>query len=253
MIKRPIQIILFFTLCILFTSCSVYEDVYFNEDGTVSYSLKYDASQILAMAPDALSRNSNSSTMPSDSTFSIADVMEEHKDSLHLLPAEKREILEAIKPFSIALKSDSISKEFNISLNGDFESADAMNAAFIALQRIYKEQGSKKGIMDAKAKFDINYSSSHYSWDGKKMSRTIIIEEETAETPNENVKGYQEMVMLFSGGKMITRYHFPQRVTSVDKEKALFSQDGKTIVIEQAATTHLKPTAEEFDITIETE
>jgi hypothetical protein len=251
MTKKPIQIILFFVLCLIFTSCSVYEDVYFNEDGTVSYSLKYDASQMLAMAPEALSSNRHKSDMPSDSTFSIAEMIEKEKYSTHPLSAEERTALEAIKPLYVTIKSDSIQKELNISIAGDFENADAMNTAFVMLNKISKDKGDGS-ILKSNSRFDINYSSSSYSWDGKNMNRTIM-EDDSSDKPAEDTKGYRELMMMFSGGKMITRYHFPKRVKSVNKENALFSQDGKTIVIEQDAATHLKPTPEEFDITIETE
>lgn len=248
--KKSLQFFLISIFCFILGSCSVYEDIYFNENGSVSYSLKYDASQILAVAPGAL--NSSSSDFPADTTFSILQMVEENRDSLAYLSDTEREFLEAIIPFSITMKNDTAAKILDIILQGDFTDAEAMNYAFIALNSASKAKREEDNSFKSNSRFDIDYSSSRYSWNGKEMTRTIV-EKNPSDEPTENSKGYQEMAMMFSEGKMITRYHFPHKVKNISNSKALLSQDGKTVVIEQSSTAHINPRPEEFDIIIETE
>lgn len=248
--KKSVYITFLSILSIIFSGCSVYEDIYFNEDGTISYSLTYDASQILAMTPDALGKNSD---IPADSIITISEILKEKKDSIQNMSDEEREMFEALKPFSLSIKNDSIARELSISVKGDFENSETMNHSFLMLNKISKEkEGGEDNLLRSNSKFDINYSLSRYSWDGKKMTRTID-EKGSLEEPDEDSKRYREMMMLFSGGKIMTRYHFPNRIKSISNEKALFSQDGKSVVLEQPAASHIKPTAEAFDIVIETE
>lgn len=248
--KKNIQILLLSVFCFVLASCSVYEDVYFNADGTVDYSLKFDASTMLAMMPNANSMGK----IPSDSTISIAQIVEEHKDSLHALPDDKKELIESILPLTINVVNDSVAKTLYMTLSGDFKSADALNKAFSSLNEINKEKLAQKeegGIFKSNNVPDMDFSSS-YAWDGKVMKRIVVNEKADEELQDESKKS-KELMMLFSSGKMIVRYHFPYRIKNVNNENALFSQDGKTVVLEYPSSTYIAAKAKDLDIEIEVE
>ena len=248
--KKNIQILLLSVFSFVLGSCSVYEDVYFNADGTVDYSLKFDASAMMTMIPDANSIG----RMPADSTISIAQIVEEHKDSLHTLTDENREVIETLMPLTLNVVNDTIAKTLHMTLSGDFKDADTLNKAFTTLNKINRERKSKKEETDISKSKDIPDMdfSSYYTWDGKIMKR-IVSNENTADIPQEAGMKSKELMMLFSGGKMIVRYHFPDRIKAVSNDKALFSQDGKTIVVEYPSSVYINPKAEELDIEIEVE
>lgn len=254
------KLLLFFSitvLCSILGSCSIYEDIYFDEDGTVAYSIKYDVSDILAMMP-AESNNIHNNGIPTDSIISIAEMAEMHKDSLDSLSDEERELLEDILPLTLLVNNDTVSKTLFMSLSGNFDNIEALNKAFISLNKINAKVKSEKeatqGIVKSNPAVSAMNYSSRYSWDGKTMMRSI--EKDSSEDRAEEIEDTKEnkdIMMLFSSGKMLVKYHFPRKVKSISNPDALLSQDGKTVIIEYPSSTYIESSSEDLPIEIELE
>lgn len=232
------------TFLVLFSSCSIYENVYFNEDMSIKYQMKFDASEMMAMLP---SMSGTNKSMPTDSIISIADIIAEY-NSIETLSPEEQQILNDLKPLTLRINSDSIAKTFFVSLYGDFENAEALNKAFKALAE------HKGGMLDAEpnakaiSQFD---NISRYKWDGNTMIREIDPDmlQTKSSTNSAEENGFMDM---FAGGKMIVKYHFPKKVNNVNNPDALLSQNGKTVVVEYSVKDFIN-SSDKINIEIETD
>lgn len=230
-------------IAVIFCRCSIYEEIYFNEDMSVKYQMKFDASELMSM----VSASSLSySSFPTDSVLSFADIMAEHKDSLQTLSAEEQVMLEDLKSVTLKFKNDTIAKTFFITLLGDFKDSDALNRT---LKIISEQKGKGSEVKTGRKIVDQLDNTSKYFWDGKNMKREVQprISAQTAETSKD-----QNMIDMLSTGKMVVKYHFPKRVVKVNNTDALLSQDGKTIVTEYSIADFIDST-EKINIEIETE
>lgn len=233
-------------IVILFSSCSIYEEIYFNEDMTVKYEMKFDASEWMStLSASSLSGYGNS--LPNDSVISLAEIMSEHKDTIQTLSLEEQQILNDLKPLNLRINNDTIANTFFISLYGNFANAESLNRTFKTLSE-HKDKAA--GTSPSARSVDQLDNASRYFWDGKTMKREI--DPDMLNKLKENTKQDKGLMDMFMGGKMIVKYHFPKRVINVSNPNALYSQDGKTVVIEYPATDFVN-SAEKINVEITTE
>ncbi|HCO66940.1 MAG TPA: hypothetical protein DIT04_04165 [Dysgonomonas sp.] len=250
--KKIIPFFIFAVFIFAVTSCSVYEDVYFKKDGTVSYSLEFDASALMTMLPVS----GSASPIPNDTVISLTQILEEKKDSLQFLREEELAIIENVKPLQMRITNDTIQKTLFFNISGDFENAEALNRAFNTLNEISAKSKTEKNVGENLISGNVPDTdfNSNYAWDGRIMKRIVVREKPVVDdVSEESSREEEQMKMLFSNGKMFVRYHFPERVKKVSNTDALFSQDGKTVVLEYPSATYLNPTAEKLNIEIEIE
>lgn len=68
------------TLCyctVLLISCSISEEITFNEEGSLNYSYVIDASEFMKIMPDSMDKN-----MFKDTLISFKDLLTQKKDSI---------------------------------------------------------------------------------------------------------------------------------------------------------------------------
>lgn len=225
-------IFLFSIIIISITSCSVYEDIYFSENGTVKYNMTIDAGELLSIAGQSSLKGTES--LSKDSTISFAQII---KDTLLNIPPEMEQDLRNIEPLNMRMESNDSLGILKLSFFGDFDNIEAMNKAFISMAKM--EDEIKKSGNRSLNKFSPNnlFNNSSYVWDGTKFSRILNIQEEEVilsgeesdDDPDKKLdKSVDEsLARLFSQGQMVVRYHFPKKIKSVSNENATFSMDGK--------------------------
>ncbi len=242
--NKYLLILSFFTI-ILFGSCSIYEDVYFYENGSIKYQLSFDASKLLEIP-------GMEKDLPTDSTLSIIDMIEE--DSI-VSEIDKSD-LENLSPLFISFKSDTVNNKLNILLTGDFKDAESLNKAFSSLNKtndLKKSNPSEiSGMPFGKNSFDALKLYSLYSWNKTTMSRTIdsTANDTSVEEPVDNLN--TAIDQLLNEGKIVVRYHFPKKTVKISDPEALITQDGKTVVVEYPIEHFTKP-SEKMDILISIE
>ena len=242
--NKYLLILSFFTI-ILFGSCSIYEDVYFYENGSIKYQLSFDGSKLLEIP-------GMEKDLPTDSTLSIIDMIEE--DSI-VSEIDKSD-LENLSPLFISFKSDTVNNKLNILLTGDFKDAESLNKAFSSLNKtndLKKSNPSEiSGMPFGKNSFDALKLYSLYSWNKTTMSRTIdsTANDTSVEEPVDNLN--TAIDQLLNEGKIVVRYHFPKKAVKISDPEALITQDGKTVVVEYPIEHFTKP-SEKMDILISIE
>lgn len=241
------KLIVFISFIIFFSSCSIYEDIYFKDNATVRYEMKVDASEVLAMMPDLA--NKTNSSIPSDSIISFAEIIREKVDTTNMTDSDKKD-LENVSPLFLNIKNKPDEQVLSLLMYGDFDNIDKLNEALISADRL-QEKTIDKASGNSGFNMDRISNLSSYTWDGKKMSRTTI--SNSAESDDENPTAETAMMsQLFSQGKLIVKYHFPKKVVKINNPKALLSQDGKSVIIEYPASVYKKP-EEKMNIEIVTE
>lgn len=259
--KRYITLILSITFsAILFSSCSVYEEVTFHKDGRMSYNMKFDAAELMKMFPEKKSPVSKTS----DSIIYVGQMLKDEKmDIINKYP-ELSEDIENISPIFIRTVENEATGEFYVAMCGEFKDAREFNKAFGSMARI--ASASKDMDIDVegmpasgKNKNMVDWIGhlSDYEWDGKKMKRKMDISKLSLADEDENEEPsskdpFSDWRSFFGGGKMAVKYHFPKKVKSVSNTEALLSQDGKTVIIEYPASV-FTTSPQEADIEIRLE
>jgi len=248
------RILLFLSVVILLSGCSLYQEVEFKENGQVSYLMSIDAGQLLSMGLPT----GDDDKIPTDTTISVMDMLKEKKNMENISETEKK-LYKDIAPMMVKIKSDVDKKELFISYYGDFENITALNNALSAISILDSIDNSKKdGNIDKKEE-ELNKIMQHYNlytWDGKKMTAVSQYkpkEKEISDNVDEDeLSGLNSLSTMFAGGKMKTKYIFPGKVIKTSNPDALFSIDGKSVIIESSATDFFD-NPEQADIVIELE
>lgn len=116
-----LKTLLFLGLVISLTSCEIVQETKFNEDGSGTYSLGFDMSEMMKMGAGA---KSDSPKEQIDSLIVFADYLALKKDSIAKLSKEKQEKINALKDFKLHLKMDTISNTFTMKMNYDFKDTE---------------------------------------------------------------------------------------------------------------------------------
>lgn len=229
---KKITYFLFTIFALSFTSCSIYEEVTFRDNGAVSYNMSFDLSEMLKMMP-----NEEITPFSGDSIIAISDLIYE-KIPIDNLSKEDRVDLENIAPLFLEMKSDSLTKTIAISLRGDFDNADALNKAFVSINNIKERYKDKaKSMEGADLFFSMNIYS--YVWDGKTMQKSFSLQQ-TAYNGDDMSDEDKKIMHFLSGAKMKVKYNFPQKVKEVSNEEAMFSRDGKSVILEYPASVFIQ-------------
>lgn len=238
----------------IFTSCEMSENMYINEDGSGKISIQVDGSGIMQMMGSSITQGEK---MKMDSLFVFKDFLEEKKDSIATLSPEEQQNLKAIENFKMRIAMDSDSLTMNFDMFSDFTSVNELNDVFNSFQKGYKlaSQSNKKlsGGGQGQALNQSGEPSSNvtYFYDKKKFKRTTEIANlEKFKKEMDSTLGPAKS--MFGSSKYKLKYHFPRRIKKSSVEDAMFSADGKTIIIERGLIDYLSdPKVLDFEVEFE--
>ncbi|WP_298554010.1 hypothetical protein [uncultured Algibacter sp.] len=240
-------------ITIFFVGCQFSESIYFNEDGSGKMEFSFDASEIMQMAGDKLAEGSGDKDM--DSTFTFKEIFDKKRDSIAKLTTEQQEQLKALEQFSVHMLMNENEKKFNMEIFTDFKNADELQDMFSAVSAV----GNLKGKGVVKANDPTNPFSSmasggnsnlSYSFKNGVFKRTVKVIDK--EVQQQIIDSLGQAAMMFANSKYKLNYHFPKRVKSVSNDKALFSADGKTVIIEYGLMDYMtNPEVMNLEIVLE--
>ena len=212
--------------------------------------MSIDASEILSMTSDM---NLNmQDKIPTDSIIYLSDFV---KDTLNITDEEKEDMAN-IAPLAIRLQNDMANKKLGISISGTFKDAEAFNKAFISMKKLedkIKARDKEAQSLSQNLSIDKLYNLSSLTWDGSVMTRIVEPNNDVEEEGGVDnlLKGENPFGMFLEKGKMVVKYHFPKKIEKISNPNAVFSQDGKTAIIEYNGSVFTKPTTE-FSVEITT-
>lgn len=246
----------------LFSSCSVYENIYFSENGNVKYEMTIDASEMLKSMPSA--NDNYSDKLPSDSVIHLASVM---GDSLNIATNDTlRQAIKDIEPLYLTYKTNPSDKTLKVSMYGDFANIEALNKALTSMCILNEQLNNGQQADIPKESFPLAklYARSSLYWDGTNMKRTVAEEInnglENEDDPNGEDKNTDPfssqsqaalLSKMFMNGRIIVKYHLPKKTSNISNPNATISQDGKTVVVEYPGSV-LSSSMEDIAIEINT-
>ncbi|MBC3757863.1 hypothetical protein H7U19_05565 [Hyunsoonleella sp. SJ7] len=249
------KIILFLIagLTIVVTSCQFSEHIYFNEDGSGRMEFVFDASEIMQMAGE--DKNDNAGEKDMDSTFTFKEIFEEKKDSIATLPIEEQERLKSLENFKVHMLVNEAEKVMNVDISTEFKNADELQEMFTALNALENLKGKDSTKVNEPANPFTSMANGgntdvSYSFNNGVFKRNVkVIDKEVQQQMKDSLG---EAAMMFANSKYKVNYHFPRRVKSVSNDKALFSADGKTVIVEYGLIDYMtNPEVMNLEIVLE--
>lgn len=245
----------FLVLClftVFFTSCQFSEDIYIKDDGSGKITFSFDGSQLMQMMGDEMVKEGEEAV---DSTFSFKEIFNQKRDSISKLTAEEQAKLKSLEDFSMHMIMNSETQEMKFELFTEFDKATDMKDMFKAMNNFSNIQGEGAAkVNDPNNPFSAISESGNtelnYSFNGKTFTRKVtVIDKEKQEKLGDSLK---EMTSMFATSTYKLNYHFPKPVKSVSNDKAMFSEDRKTVTIEFPFMTYaLNPEALNLEIILE--
>lgn len=239
---RKIVVLLLVIICS--HSCQIQEEITFNKNGSGTYQMAFDMSEMMKMGDlnDTLP-----SKPPVDSLITFATFLDEKKDSIALLPKEEREELETLRPLKFAMKMNEEEKQMKMNLIYDFESFEDIAKFAQAIEKAnikeLKELNNPMTGLNGEADLDSTDQDNGFSdvfsmakqfntsFNKKKFSRTIT-EEARAEAvakKDTTIKQDDPFVDMIRFKQV---YRFPYKVKSVSNKNARILSDFKGVEIE---------------------
>ncbi|MFC5048654.1 hypothetical protein ACFSTE_09210 [Aquimarina hainanensis] len=250
---RKINILIAGLIACLCIGCQLTEEIRFNEDGTGNYSLGMNMSEMLKMG-----QGTKGLEQQMDTIIRFSDILEEKKDSIATLSKEEQEKLNTLKNYQVAVKMDTVSKEFTFKVDFDFKDIRelkdfAKNLKGMGVNELdrmipTKEQGGNRD-MDITAftnSFETRFSTQAFE---RKITEKVY--QKAMEKKKNDTTTSSVMANPFS--KMITFkqiYRFPYKIKSVSNEKARVLPDFKGVELE-SSFGELDATPRVMDLKIE--
>ena len=258
---RKIATLLVFLICCY--SCQIKEEITFNKNGSGTYQMAFDMSEMMKMGD---LNDSLPPKPPVDSLITFASFLDEKKDSIAKLPKEERDKLEALRPLKIAMKMNEAEKDMKINLIYDFDEiddiakfADAIEKADI--KELNELSNPMAGMGDGSAdttQQDNGFSEAFSmakqfktSFSKKKFSRIITAEarEEAISKKDTTIKKDDPFVDMIRFKQV---YRFPYKVKRVSNKNARILSDFMGVEIE-ANMYDLNNDPEFFNVEVEFE
>ena len=215
----------------LFSSCEIVQETEFNRNGSGTYSLGFDMSEMVKMG-----MNSQKNTMKKqiDTVIDFSQMLKEKKDSISKLSKEERKKLQNLENFSFAIKMDTISDRYEFKIDYSFKNIkdlqqfgqklkdqDLKDLDFLGGKSGKSKQSEK--MLDFNQDYITVFNKKHFS---TKISQEAILENEknrdttlTKDSPMANMLRFK------------TVYKFPYKIKSVDNKNARISSDFKGVEI----------------------
>ncbi len=254
--KFVIHIISVLVTIVTFTSCEIVQEVKFEENGSGTYSLGFDMSEMMKMGANRPSEKEEYKKQI-DTLIDFEEYIIEKKDSIQKLSKEEQKKIENLKDFKLYLKSDTLTNQLVMKIAYDFKNVEDIkdfskklgNQNIKELQLFTKQiqgnQGQQKSpLPDFNEVFETKFSKTTFSSkitqksleDAQKKKDTTM----TKDNPMANLIRFKQ------------RFVFPYKIKKVSNENVRILPDFKGVEIE-ANMYEMNNNPKFFDIAIEFE
>lgn len=225
-----------------FTSCQITERIYFEENGSGSYEMEIDMSEMTkAFGAMGEKKKLDSNYVAKDSIIKFSKILVEHKDSIATLSKEKQDRLKRMKDVIMVIHEDKQKNEFSMKIIGIFKNAHELDE----LQEILNATQSEEKQIPSKAK--IKYSFKKNIFTRKSISKDFNQEE--LEKYNASLKAFSKFIEQTNYS---LEYHFSKKIKKTSIEGATFSADKKTLYLEKTIDDLINnPSSLDIKVTLE--
>ena len=236
-------------VCLLIvTSCQFSENIYINADGSGKMEFSFDGSQFMQTAGESMGETDEKVI---DSTFSFKELFSLMSDSIATLPLEQQQKLKSLEPFNMHMLINYKASQMKFDMFTDFKTVGELQDMFKAMQDFGDLNGKGKANSSPFSSLGANNNTElAYSFNGKIFKRTATIKDKALQKQITDSLG--QMAMMFGSSTYKLNYHFPKRIKKVSNDKALFSDDKKSVTIEYGFMEYIEnPEALNLEIVLE--
>ncbi|RZW53907.1 MAG: hypothetical protein EX263_06145 [Flavobacteriaceae bacterium] len=261
-----------------FNSCAVKEQLVFNEDGSGTFLVTYDMSQIMSQMGDAFQdigpeddkEDDEDSTeikekKPNtviDSIIYFKDIFEQYKDSIAQMTDKERYEMETLKDMYMTMKMNEELKMFNYGIGLEFKKVEDLKDIQERVEKAksFNEQGEQLDMMkegspmgkymgDGDQKVDYYFTETGFSRVTTMPEKAVDDTLDLNDNPEEGDDSFSEEL---EGSFYSVEITFPKRIKSTSVKDALISEDGKTVSYKVNWADYLKD-PKLLDISVEFE
>ncbi|NND26626.1 MAG: hypothetical protein HKO00_11435 [Flavobacteriaceae bacterium] len=261
-----------------FNSCAVKERLVFNEDGSGTFLVTYDMSQIMSQMGDAFQdigpeddkEDDEDSTeikekKPNtviDSIIYFKDIFEQYKDSIAQMTDKERYEMETLKDMYMTMKMNEELKMFNYGIGLEFKKVEDLKDIQERVEKAksFNEQGEQLDMMkegspmgkymgDGDQKVDYYFTETSFSRVTTMPEKAVDDTLDLNDNPEEGDDSFSEEL---EGSFYSVEITFPKRIKSTSVKDALISEDGKTVSYKVNWADYLKD-PKLLDISVEFE
>ncbi|MBT8265460.1 MAG: hypothetical protein KJP20_02860 [Bacteroidia bacterium] len=261
-----------------FNSCAVKEQLVFNEDGSGTFLVTYDMSQIMSQMGDAFQdigpeddkEDDEDSTeikekKPNtviDSIIYFKDIFEQYKDSIAQMTDRERYEMETLKDMYMTMKMNEELKMFNYGIGLEFKKVEDLKDIQERVEKAksFNEQGEQLDMMkegspmgkymgDGDQKVDYYFTETSFSRVTTMPEKAVDDTLDLNDNPEEGDDSFSEEL---EGSFYSVEITFPKRIKSTSVKDALISEDGKTVSYKVNWADYLKD-PKLLDISVEFE
>jgi len=238
------QSIFLFLSSILLISCVFTEELHLKNDGSGTYAFKMDMSEMMESMKGMSTKDSIEENKVLDTIVYFKDILAEQKDSISKLKPDEREVLEALKDFTMRMQVDENKGKMLMNFGLDFNDiADLKNMS----EKIAKAQSlsdKKKASKNMPFNNDIDYS-----FKGNVFKRRVNLKKLSKEKSDDFEKMMTQSSAFMEGSTYRILYHFEKEIKNVSLKSAVLSNDRKTLTIEMPMDTVMKnPKLLDFEV-----
>jgi hypothetical protein len=218
---------LFFLIIIVFiTSCQVTETIRINPDGSGNIELVKlrDENSYMQVAGEKYSREEASQ----DTTYVFKEYITKYNETFLKYTPVEQQLFQKYANVKAHIKKSSFEKEFRTTITQDFNTVSE-------IPDLYKIEAYADDLENNYALTAENhYYKIDYNFDGKVFRRLVSI---TNQTELQKTKDqFTNSNTLYKAQKLmqsyVLRYHFPRKIKAVSNEKAVISEDQKSLTVE---------------------
>lgn len=207
------------------TSCQITEKIYLNEDGSGTFDLEVDMSQMMkSLGSMGKEKEIDSTYVANDTIMDFSKMLLEKKDSIAKLPKEKREELEKLKGMLVKIHEDKNKNEFTMSYVMKFKNVKEL----IEMQNM---MGNAQSLDEGKDKKLPSKTNMKFSFKKNKFKRESIAKKLTETEVESYDKSMEQFNMFMDGSSYTIEYHFPKPIKSTTAKNATFSADKKVLYL----------------------
>lgn len=231
----------FLSLCTLFiilsASCTFTETIVIKADGSGEATVLIDASELMVFEEEG-GENINE-------TINFNEFLEEHKDSIALLPKADRERLSAMKDYRMSMVANFETSELLYSMFTRFSKISEANNLF---SNFTKLQDIITGAENQSEEEVTDFIKVNYSFDNKTFKRASYVSDRAAH--QRQMDSLQEAAMILENSTYKVNYTFPRKIASASNKSAQIS--GNNIALETSFYEYLSnPEIMDIEVTLE--
>lgn len=234
--RKAIKGILIICSLLLLSSCQFTEELHITENGKGKITLDFDGAEMMAMMGNmGQATNSEYKEKTIDTVMNFKDFLEEHKDSIQQLSEQEQKQLKRLEDFQMHTLVNYETNEMKMSMFSDFDNVSELGDVLNDFQTA-STLGGQGANMAPPGSDKLSGSQGkqptkvEYEYTSKKFKRvTEILDKELLK---KSVDSLDQMKMFLASSNYTLKYHFPKKIKKVSSEKAMFSQDGRTMTLQ---------------------